>query len=320
MNTGAKHIFKKKEQNFTQVTNTIIEDNRISWKAKGIYLAIQRFITISDWEFKKSHLISLSKEGEKAFNSGWKELKVAGYLKQYRMPNPERNGTFDYYYELLDEPNIETPYITNLTIDGKVSQGEFKAQQMEKASKPSEEAIPTIYPKKVCMLKGGGAKGGVYNNTYNNNTNNTNTNNKKISKDKIYNNNIYSDTEENNNLNFSDLSISNSNNLEVEEDKTDLLSTKPDVKIPDGMDIDKHIVNLLKKDRAFRGIDFDSNEFNYMAFVEAVVKTQIQDNVEILSLPQWNYFRQTLLNKLSLKNNNIKSTYIDLENKLLGWD
>ena len=57
-----------------------------------------------------------------------------------------------------------------------------------------------------------------------------------------------------------------------------------------------------------------------MAFVEAVVKTQIQDNVEILSLPQWNYFRQTLLNKLSLKNNNIKSTYIDLENKLLGWD
>ena len=57
-----------------------------------------------------------------------------------------------------------------------------------------------------------------------------------------------------------------------------------------------------------------------MAFVEAVVKTQIQDNVEILSLPQWSYFRQTLLNKLSLKNNNIKSTYIELENKLLGWD
>lgn len=311
MGNGVRHIFKKKEQNYTKVTNTIVEDNRISWKAKGIYLAIQRYITISNWEFKKAHLISLSREGEKAFNSGWKELKVAGYLKQYRMPNPEEHGAFIYYYELLDIPNIDTPYITNLTIEGKVSEGEFKASK--------KKAVPTIPPKKVHMLKGSGAKGGIYINTNNNNTNNNNTNNKEISIDKIYNNNIDSDTEENN-LNFSDLSISNSNNLEVEEDKTDLLSTKPDVKIPDGMDIDKHIVNLLKKDRAFKGIDFDNNEFNYMAFVEAVVKTQIQDNVEILSLPQWSYFRQTLLNKLSLKNNNIKSTYIELENKLLGWD
>lgn len=173
----SKHIFKRKEQKFTQVTNNLIEDTSLSWKAKGIYLAIQRYITISDWEFSMDHLISLSTDGKKSFNSGWKELKDRGYLKQYRIPNKDNKGSFDYYYELLDEPNTETPALVNLRADGSVSNGEFKQEN-------NKESICT---KKHIYQKGVYAKRGVYTNTDITNTDITNTN---ISSSSIDNNNI----------------------------------------------------------------------------------------------------------------------------------
>ena len=49
--------------------------------------------------------MSLSKEGERAFDSTWKELKDAGYLKQYRLKG--EGGKWVYEYELLIEPIIE---------------------------------------------------------------------------------------------------------------------------------------------------------------------------------------------------------------------
>jgi len=109
-----------------------------------LYSLIQRFITIENFVLYKTTLTKQCKEGEKAFEAAWKELKTFGYLIQHQMQGAK--GHFRYEYELLDEP-IHTP-------------------------------------KKEGVDKGGGGKGGVYNNTDLNNTdlNNTDLNNilKKI--------------------------------------------------------------------------------------------------------------------------------------------
>lgn len=124
------------------------------------------------------------------------------------------------------------------------------------------------------------------------NSNNINSNNinKEYSKDKecdIIN--------KENNLSCSNLSDNN---------KKDLKETV----IPDDADIDKYIVSLMKKDRDFKGLNFDQGEF-YNAFIESIVLTQIQDGVEVLSIGQWKYFKKVLKNKIEP---------LILELKLLG--
>lgn len=94
--------FRPKRKNFSMVSNSLIRDNSVSLKAKGLYSLIQSYITIEGFVLYKNFLMKQCAEGRTAFDSAWKELKDAGYLIQYRMKN-ERNQ-FYYEYDLLDEP------------------------------------------------------------------------------------------------------------------------------------------------------------------------------------------------------------------------
>jgi hypothetical protein len=94
--------FRKKQINFSQVSNDILRNENISLKAKGLYAIIQSYITLEDFTLYKKFLMNKCKEGEKAFDAAWKELKDNGYLVQYKMR--EGANSFYYEYELLDEP------------------------------------------------------------------------------------------------------------------------------------------------------------------------------------------------------------------------
>ena len=91
----------RKKNGFTVVQNTIARDKRISMKAKGLYLIIQSYITMPDREWKKDDFTKMVSEGKGSFDSAWKELKDAGYLKVYITSYGK--GT-KREYELLDEP------------------------------------------------------------------------------------------------------------------------------------------------------------------------------------------------------------------------
>ena len=94
--------FRKKKINFSMVSNSIIRDADISLKAKGLYALIQSYITIENFTLYKGFLQSKCREGKKAFESAWQELKKSGYLVQYRMQD-EETKQFYWEYELLDE-------------------------------------------------------------------------------------------------------------------------------------------------------------------------------------------------------------------------
>lgn len=117
--------FRKKES-FTMVYNTLLHDNSISMRAKGLYAIIQSYITIPNFVLYKSFLISNATEGTTAFNSAWNELKEKGYLKQFKMRT--ENG-FTYQYELLDKPDLSTPSIIIVRIDGSISEQKPKTQE-----------------------------------------------------------------------------------------------------------------------------------------------------------------------------------------------
>lgn len=92
--------FRKKRYNFAMVSNSALQDPKLSLKAKGLYGLIQSLITL-DNDVYKWQIMKFCQEGERAFESSWKELKEKGYLKVIRMRDPVRN-VFYYEYELLE--------------------------------------------------------------------------------------------------------------------------------------------------------------------------------------------------------------------------
>ena len=95
--------FFRSKKGFTVVQNEITRDVKISLKAKGLYLVIQAYISMPDKKWTKEDFRNLTKEGKKAFDSAWKELKDFGYLKVHFMLD---NGKWKTEYELLDEPDL----------------------------------------------------------------------------------------------------------------------------------------------------------------------------------------------------------------------
>lgn len=83
------------------VSNEILRDDTISLKAKGLFSLIQSYISLENFILYKGFLLSRCKEGKKAFDTAWKELKDAGYLVQYQMQDPETKQ-FYWEYELID--------------------------------------------------------------------------------------------------------------------------------------------------------------------------------------------------------------------------
>lgn len=98
MNTNGS--FRKKENPFSQVSNAALRDSQLTLKAKGLYALIQSFITIPNYTLYKATLKKLCSEGERAFETAWKELKDRGYLIQYK--SKTSGGYFFYEYELSD--------------------------------------------------------------------------------------------------------------------------------------------------------------------------------------------------------------------------
>ena len=109
--------FFRSKKGFTVVQNEITRDTNISLKAKGLYLVIQAYISMPDKKWTKDDFMRLAKEGSKAFDSAWKELKESGYLKVHIMSD---NGRWRTEYELLDEPK-EGPHTWYHNADGEVT-------------------------------------------------------------------------------------------------------------------------------------------------------------------------------------------------------
>ena len=126
--------FFRSKKGFTVVQNEITRDTHISLKAKGLYLVIQAYISMPDKKWTKEDFRNLTKEGKKAFDSAWKELKDFGYLKVHFMPD---NGKWKTEYELLDEPDLGPHTLYHN------SEGEVSSDNLTRAEKKRQTQLIT---------------------------------------------------------------------------------------------------------------------------------------------------------------------------------
>lgn len=118
--------FRRKEKKYTEVYNTIIFKNK-NVELTGLYTTIQACIdleintagTEKEFILSKKTLQHYCGYKDDKFKRIWNELKKAGYLKQYKVKN--KNGKFEYEYELLDEPDLKTHHSLIVNDDGSLT-------------------------------------------------------------------------------------------------------------------------------------------------------------------------------------------------------
>jgi len=86
-NSNVYQIKKSVDVNFTQIPNSMLSDNKLSWKAKGVYAYL--LLKTDGHSFTKIESISRC-ESTRVLKNGIKELTARGYLK--RVPNRNQFG------------------------------------------------------------------------------------------------------------------------------------------------------------------------------------------------------------------------------------
>lgn len=106
-------ITKYKKSNFTTLSNTVIEDERLSWKARGIFQYL--YSKSDDWQFYTSEVVKHStKDKMAALRTGLDELETYGYLRRVqKKTNAGKFGAYDWVISdepMLDEPDNDYPH------------------------------------------------------------------------------------------------------------------------------------------------------------------------------------------------------------------
>ncbi|WP_318549346.1 DnaD domain protein [Geobacillus thermoleovorans] len=92
---------RKRDNPFVQIDRAVFEDERISWKAKGMlgYLLSKP----DNWQVYIADLENKSKDGRDAVRSGLKELEETGYIRRTKKRN--NKGRFEgWEYEVYETP------------------------------------------------------------------------------------------------------------------------------------------------------------------------------------------------------------------------
>lgn len=74
---------KKQNTGFTQVSNKVLNDKKLSFREKGIYAYL--YSKPNGWEFSGDRMAEQTKEGRKAIYASLKALEKAGYISRKRL-------------------------------------------------------------------------------------------------------------------------------------------------------------------------------------------------------------------------------------------
>ncbi|MCJ7767163.1 hypothetical protein MUP79_02065 [Candidatus Bathyarchaeota archaeon] len=102
----SKNIYRqKRKSNYTIVPNEMLNDKRLSWKAKGM---LAYLLSLPDtWEVYVAHIRTISTDGNDSTSSGLNELIEFKYV--WRKPRSGNEpGGWEYY--VYDEPHLENPF------------------------------------------------------------------------------------------------------------------------------------------------------------------------------------------------------------------
>lgn len=131
-------------RDFTRIPNAVLRSKTIPLAVKGLFGVVSHLTLIPHFHLNPEGVRAFCAERLKRFSSVWRALKISGLLKQHRYPTGQEDG-FSYQYELLAEPDQETPYLTNHHADGTVSTAKTIAEYLSRAGKK----LRTLRPSRV---------------------------------------------------------------------------------------------------------------------------------------------------------------------------
>lgn len=100
-----------KNNNYVVMNRTALNDNRLSWKAKGIMAYLLSMP--DDWVFYMDELVTHAADGRDSFRSGFKELKDAGYVERRAIKDEQTKKIISWetiVHEVPIEPVTEKPH------------------------------------------------------------------------------------------------------------------------------------------------------------------------------------------------------------------
>ena len=129
---------EKKDCNYTVINNTVLKDERLSWKAKGLFCYLLSLP--EDWNICLNDLQNRAKDGIDGLKSAIKELKEYGYLIQKR--NKDEKGRFlKTIYIIVENPQVENPQLLNTNIQNT----NLKSTNIQSTKRESKHfTIPTL--------------------------------------------------------------------------------------------------------------------------------------------------------------------------------
>ena len=98
--------------NFTQVSNSVVTDARLSFKAKGLYLYLAS--KPDGWKFYLTEIQKNATDGRDGIKTAFKELETLGYLVRSKVNGED--GKFTYNYEITDSPSVVLPSVDFPTV------------------------------------------------------------------------------------------------------------------------------------------------------------------------------------------------------------
>ena len=84
-------LIKRDRGNYTNTSNKVIRDERLTWKARGIFNYL--WSQADNWQFYVAEIANHAKDGVKSTRRGLDELEKYGYLK--RINRHDKSGSFD---------------------------------------------------------------------------------------------------------------------------------------------------------------------------------------------------------------------------------
>lgn len=107
-------IKKRYTKGFTTISNDILNDKELSFKAKGLFSYL--WSLPDDWVYYETEVVKHSTDGRGSVRSGLKELEEKGYLKRGRERN-EKGQMINADWELADTPMFKNPTLENPTLE-----------------------------------------------------------------------------------------------------------------------------------------------------------------------------------------------------------
>lgn len=156
-------VTRRKNENYTTISNVYLRDIRLSLKAKGFLTVV---MSLPDtWDFSIKGICKVLKEGTTAVYNTIDELKANGYCEV--TSSRDDKGMFlgnDYIFfeePHLEEPNKDYPYTENPNMDNgtQISKEEKKAFKEEK--KERKEYSP-VFEEAYVAYRRKGSKANAY--------------------------------------------------------------------------------------------------------------------------------------------------------------